>query len=119
MKSHEYVIVENDEGTCGITKYAADKIGDIAFVSLPTKGESIENGVKVAEIESVKSCEEIKSPVSGTITDVNNPLEEEYHLISEYPEERGWIWKMNLNNKEELKDLMDEDRYKEYLSTLE
>lgn len=112
--SHEYIDVKKDEGTCGITNHAADKMGDIVYVALPHlsqlgEGEIVDKGESIAEIESVKTCEEIKSPVSGTITDINVSLGDNCELISTDSEGKGWMWKMTLNNKEELKDLMDKE----------
>ena len=118
--SHEYINVDNNVGTCGITKYAADKVDEVIYATLPDlsdigEGETVEKGETVAEIETIKSCEEIKSPVSGTITDINVSLEDNYHLISTDPEGSGWVWKMDLNNIAELNDLMNEEEYKKYL----
>ena len=114
-KDHEWIKVNGDEGVVGITSYASEQLGDIVFVELPEKGNSFDQGKDVAVIESVKAASEIYSPASGEIYETNSSLEEKPEIINEDPLERGWLYKVIIKNKDELKNLMSEEEYKKLI----
>ncbi|MDN5343393.1 glycine cleavage system protein GcvH [Oceanotoga sp. DSM 15011] len=108
-ESHEYVIVEGNVGTVGISVGAADELGDITYVDLPEVGKEIKKGDAVCSVESVKSAGDIYSPVSGKIIEVNSDLEDAPEKINEDAEGEGWIYKIELSDESELDSLKDED----------
>ena len=110
-KDHEWIKVNGIEGVVGITPYASEQLGDIVFVELPQKGISFEQGKDVAVIESVKAASEIYSPASGEIIETNALLEENPELIYADPLNAGWLYKIKILNKEDLKNLMNEEDY--------
>ena len=114
-KDHEWIKVNGDKGVVGITSYASEQLGDIVFVELPEKGNSFDQGKDVAVIESVKAASEIYSPASGEIFETNSSLEEKPEIINEDPQERGWLYKITIKNKDELKNLMSEEEYKKLI----
>lgn len=118
-KDHEWLRVEGDEGTMGITDYAQKALGDVVFVDLPEPGTAVETGGEVATIESVKAASEVYAPVAGTISAVNEALNDAPETVNQDPEGEGWILKLNLTDRAALDGLMDGDRYKAYLDTLE
>ena len=117
-KEHEWVKVENEFCYVGISKYAQDQLGDIVFVELPEKSTVLVAGDEGAVVESVKAASEIYSPVSGTVVEVNEKLISNPQIINNDPENEGWIWKMQLNNKNELNSLLEEKSYLTYLSEI-
>jgi glycine cleavage system H protein len=110
-KDHEWIKVNGIEGIVGITPYASEQLGDIVFVELPQKGISFEQGKDVAVIESVKAASEIYSPASGEIIETNALLEENPEIINDDPLNAGWLYKIKIMNKEDLKNLMNEEDY--------
>ncbi|MDA9623254.1 glycine cleavage system protein GcvH [Rhodobiaceae bacterium] len=110
-KDHEWIKVNGSEGLVGITPYASEQLGDIVFVELPQKGISFGQGKDVAVIESVKAASEIYSPASGEIIETNPSLEENPEIINDDPLESGWLYKIKILNKDELKNLMSEEEY--------
>lgn len=110
-KDHELIKVNGIEGMVGITPYASEQLGDIVFVELPQKGISFEQGKDVAVIESVKAASEIYSPASGEIIETNALLEENPEIINDDPLNAGWLYKIKIMNKEDLKNLMNEEDY--------
>ena len=110
-KDHEWIKVNGIEGVVGITPYASEQLGDIVFVELPQKGISFEQGKDVAVIESVKAASEIYSPASGEIIETNALLEENPEIINDDPLNAGWLYKIKIMNKEDLKNLMNEEDY--------
>ena len=110
-KDHEWIKVNGIEGVVGITSYASEQLGDIVFVELPQKGISFEQGKDVAVIESVKAASEIYSPASGEIIETNALLEENPEIINDDPLNAGWLYKIKILNKEDLKNLMNEEDY--------
>jgi len=110
-KDHEWIKVDGGEGLVGITSYASEQLGDIVFVELPQKGISFDQGKDVAVIESVKAASEIYSPASGEIIETNSSLEENPEIINDDPLVAGWLYKIQIINKEELKNLMNEEEY--------
>jgi len=113
--THEWILIDDGVGTVGITDYAQDKLGDIVYVELPQEGVEVSRGDKVGEIESVKTVAEIFSPVSGKIIEVNKALEDKPEIINEDPYNDGWIYKIELTNKEETNTLLDSAKYKELI----
>ena len=110
-KDHEWIKVDGGEGLVGITSYASEQLGDIVFVELPQKGISFDQGKDVAVIESVKATSEIYSAASGEIIETNSSLEENPEIINDDPLVAGWLYKIKIINKEELKNLMNEEEY--------
>ncbi|MBU7043164.1 MAG: glycine cleavage system protein GcvH [Theionarchaea archaeon] len=115
-KDHEWVDVENGTGKIGISQYAAEELGDIAYIELPKLGSVTQHG-KLCEIESVKAVSDIFSPVSGEITAVNNELTDSPERINEDPY-GSWICTITLADKEELKTLMTAETYSQFLTSL-
>ncbi len=110
-EDHEYVRVEGEAGTVGISVFAQDQLGDIVFVELPAVGAELKKGDEAAVVESVKAASEIYSPVSGKITEVNEKLGDDPGLVNSAPETDGWIYKIALSDTSELDGLMDEAAY--------
>ena len=104
-KTYEYILVDVDKGTIGISKEACDKLGDIYLVDLPEIGKEVKKGEEVGVIESVKAASDIYAPVSGKIIAINDLLVEKPGLISEDPLNKGWIFKIELRDKSELGEL--------------
>lgn len=117
-EDHEWVRVEGDTATIGITQYAAEQLGDVVFVELPEIGKVIAKGTEAAVVESVKAAGEINAPVSGTVSAVNGALEDAPQTVNEAPEGDGWIVKMTVTDSSELASLMDEAAYKAFVATL-
>jgi glycine cleavage system H protein len=117
-EDHEWVRVEGDTATIGITQYAAEQLGDVVFVDLPEIGRQVAKGTEAAVVESVKAAGEINAPVSGTVSEVNGALEGAPQTVNEAPEGDGWIVKMTITDTGELASLMDEAAYKEFVATL-
>jgi glycine cleavage system H protein len=115
---HEWIEVEGDIATCGITDYAQGQLGDIVFVELPEVGAMIEQGKDAAVVESVKAASDVYAPITGEITEVNPALEEDPALVNSAPEDGGWFFKMTIADPGELDGLMDEDGYKAFLEGL-
>ncbi len=117
-EDHEWVRVEGDTATIGITQYAAEQLGDVVFVELPEIGKVVAKGSEAAVVESVKAAGEINAPVSGTVSAVNGALEDAPQTVNEAPQGDGWIVKMTVTGTNELASLMDEAAYKAFLATL-
>jgi len=117
-KEHEWISLEGDVATIGITNHAAHELGDITFVELPTIGNQASAGEVLTVVESVKAASDVFSPVSGTICEVNQELEDNPALVNESPEEEGWICKIKNIDSSELDDLMEESKYLAYVKTL-
>ncbi len=111
-KTHEWIMQEGNIGTVGVTEYAQKELGDIVYVELPKLQSKINLGDDVAVLESTKAAADIYSPVSGTIIEVNQELVQNAGLINTSPEKQGWIFKIELANIDELKNLMNEAEYK-------
>lgn len=110
--SHEWAREEaNDTVVIGISDYAQEKLGDVVFVELPEEGEEFGAGDPVAVVESVKAASDIYTPVTGTIVEVNGSLEESPEQVNEDAYENGWLFKVKMNDPEEINDLMDADSY--------
>ncbi|MCF7886590.1 MAG: glycine cleavage system protein GcvH [Candidatus Marinimicrobia bacterium] len=110
-KEHEWIKVEDETGTIGITDYAQEELGDIVFVELPEEGEEVSKGDPIGTIEAVKTVSDIYSPVSGEVIEINNSLEDEAEKINEDPFGEGWIVKLKLNDKSEVDELLSAQEY--------
>lgn len=117
-KDHEWVRVDGDAATVGITDYAQGQLGDVVFVELPEPGRELTQGGEAAVVESVKAASEVYSPVSGTVTEGNAALLDTPALVNESAQNEGWFFKLTLSNAAELDSLMDEAAYQEYVASL-
>jgi len=115
---HEWIDVEDDVATVGITDYAQGQLGDIVFVELPEVGALIEQGKDAAVVESVKAASDVYAPITGEVTETNAALEEDPALVNSAPEDAGWFFKMTIADPGELDKLMDEDGYKAFVESL-
>jgi len=115
---HEWLEVEGDIATVGITDYAQGQLGDIVFVELPETGAMIEQGKDAAVVESVKAASDVYAPITGEVTETNSALEEDPALVNSDPEGDGWFFKMTIAAPAELDKLMDEDSYKAFVEGL-
>ena len=118
-KQHEWVFVEKDTATIGITDYAQQQLGDVVYVEIPEIGTELVKEESFSVIESVKAASDIYSPVSGEVVEVNAELEDHPEYINQSPYEKGWIIKTKLKDKSELNDLMNSKIYQEFLKTEE
>ena len=113
-KNDEWIKVEGDIGTVGITDYAQDKLGDIVYLEEIEKGKKIKAGETLTTIESVKAASDIYAPVSGEVIGVNSEVIKEPSIINKDPYGKGWIAKIKIENPEELKELMKAEEYSNY-----
>lgn len=117
-KDHEYIRVEGDVGTVGITDYAQQQLGDVVFVDLPAVGKAVEQGAEAAVVESVKAASEIYAPVSGAVVEVNAAIADNPAKVNEAAMTDGWFLKIRLTDKAQVEKLMTEAEYADYLKTL-
>jgi glycine cleavage system H protein len=117
-KEHEWVLVDGDTATVGISPYAQEQLGDVVFVELPEIGKKIEKGKEMAVVESVKAASEVYAPIGGEVLEVNNVLTDAPATVNEDALGKGWFAKIKLANKGELDGLMDEAAYKAYVDGL-
>lgn len=117
-QDHEWIEVDGDTGTVGITDYAQGQLGDITFVELPAAGQSVMRGDSVSVVDSVKAASDVYSPVSGEVTDVNEALTDAPELVNSDAEVGGWLFRVRLSDPGELGKLMDEAAYKDYVAGL-
>ena len=115
---HEWIDVEGDSATVGITDYAQEQLGDIVFVELPDVGTMLDKGGDAAVVESVKAASDVYAPISGEVTEGNSALEDEPALVNSSPEEEGWFFRMTIGDSAELEGLMDEKSYKAFVDNL-
>lgn len=113
-KEHEWVRVEGDGGTVGISDFAQGQLGDVVFVEVPEAGRAVSKGDEAAVVESVKAASEVYAPVSGTVTEGNQALADEPSLVNTDPQGDGWFFKLTLSDAGELDGLMNEEQYKAY-----
>ena len=114
-KEHEWIILQNEVATVGITNYAQESLGDIVFIELPEIGKSIKIGDQAGVVESVKAASELYSPVSGKVIEINHELVKNPQLLNSDPENSGWYMKLKIDNTEELNHLMNFNQYKELI----
>lgn len=115
---HEWIDLEGDTATVGITDFAQGQLGDIVFVELPDVGTMVEKGKDAAVVESVKAASDVYAPLSGEVVEVNDSLEDDPALVNSSPEEDGWFFKMTVSDKSELDGLMDDKAYKSFCDGL-
>ncbi|MBK5260023.1 MAG: glycine cleavage system protein GcvH [Thermoanaerobaculia bacterium] len=114
-KSHEYIHVEGDMATIGITDYAQKELGDVVFVELPQVGAQLDAGDELGSIESVKAVSELFAPVTCEVVEVNESLVDKPELVNTDPYGDGWMIKVKISNVEEPDDLMSAEEYEEYV----
>jgi glycine cleavage system H protein len=117
-KDHEWIRVEGDTATVGISNHAQEALGDIVFAEVPEAGRQVSKGQEAAVVESVKAASDVYAPVSGEVVEGNAAVADDPSLINSDPEGEGWFFKLKLANPAELDGLMDEAAYREFLATL-
>ncbi len=117
-KDHEYIRIEGDVGTVGISDYAQSQLGDVVFVELPAVGKALAKGGEAAVVESVKAASEVYAPVSGEVVEVNGELEAAPGTVNEDPAGKGWFLKIRIKDAGELDALMNEAEYQDYVKSL-
>lgn len=117
-QDHEWIKIDGDIATIGISDYAAKALGDVVFVELPDVGAEVDAGGEIAVVESVKAASEVYAPVAGEITEVNADLEGAPETVNAAPTEGGWFVKMKVADTGALDDMMDEAAYKDYCGRL-
>lgn len=115
---HEWIEVDGDVATVGITDYAQGQLGDIVFVELPAVGTAITKGKDAAVVESVKAASDVYAPIDGEVTETNGALEEDPALVNTAPEGEGWFFKMTIADAGQLEGLMDAAAYKAFVESL-
>ena len=113
-KQHEWISVEGDVATVGITKHAAEMLGDVVFVELPEKGKSVEKDGQTGVVESTKAASDIYTPISGEIDETNQPIADDPSLVNKDPEGKSWFFKIKIKNKSELNELMNKADYEKF-----
>ena len=116
-KEHEWVLVEGDTGTIGITFHAQNELGDIVYVDLPKPGAVVEQGKPLGSVESVKAVSDIYAPVSGEVADVNTALADKPELLNDDPHGAAWLVKVKLSKPEQVKDLLTAGDYQSYVGS--
>lgn len=117
-KEHEWIRVEGDTATVGISNHAQEQLGDIVFAEVPDAGRRVAKGQEAAVVESVKAASDVYAPVSGEVLEGNPALADDPALINSDPEGQGWFFKLKLDDPSELDGLMDEGAYRDFLGTL-
>jgi glycine cleavage system H protein len=117
-EEHEWIEVEGETATIGITDYAQQQLGDIVFVEVPAAGTQLAKGKEAAVVESVKAASDVFAPVSGTVTEGNPALEDDPALVNTAPESDGWFFKLTIADQGELEGLLDEAKYKDFVASL-
>jgi glycine cleavage system H protein len=118
-KDHEWIRLDGDVATVGITEHAQSQLGDIVYVELPEIGRKVERGGDAAVVESVKAASDVYAPASGEVVAVNQALDGAPGSINEEAEGKGWFFRLKLSVPDELNELMTDQQYKEFLATLE
>jgi glycine cleavage system H protein len=117
-KEHEWVRVEGDTATVGISNHAQEQLGDIVFAEVPEVGRRVIKGQEAAVVESVKAASDVYAPVSGEVIEGNQAVVDDPALINSDPEGQGWFFRLKLDNPSEFDGLMDESAYREWVKTL-
>ena len=115
---HEWISIDGEIGTVGISEYAQVQLGDVVFIEVPEIGTIYKKGQEAAVVESVKAASEVYAPVDGEIVEVNNGLEEDPSIVNSDAEGKGWFYKIKVNNLSDLDGLMDEEAYKLFVEAL-
>ncbi|PIT68867.1 glycine cleavage system protein GcvH [Bartonella tribocorum] len=111
-QDHEWLSVEGQVVTVGVTHYAQEQLGDLVFVDLPQSGTKLSKGEAAAVVESVKAASDVYSPLDGEVVEINEALADNPALVNQKAETEGWLWKMTLQDETQLEELLDEDAYK-------
>jgi glycine cleavage system H protein len=117
-KDHEWVVLEGDVATIGITAYAAEQLGDVVFVEVPDAGKSVKKGDGLAVVESVKAASDVYAPISGEVIEGNGALSDAPETVNAEPESAGWFAKVKVADASEFEGLMDRAAYEDFLGTL-
>jgi len=117
-KEHEWIRVEGDTATIGISGHAQEQLGDVVFAEVPEAGRRVSKGQEAAVVESVKAASDVYAPVSGEVIEGNQAVADDPSLVNSDPEGDGWFFKLKLDNAGELEGLMDESAYREWVNTL-
>ncbi len=117
-KEHEWVRVEGDSATVGITDFAQGQLGDVVFVEVPEAGRTVSQGGEAAVVESVKAASDVYAPVSGEVTEGNQAVVDEPSLVNSDPEGEGWFFKLRLSDNGELNGLMNAEQYRSWCESL-
>jgi glycine cleavage system H protein len=117
-KEHEWVRVEGDTATVGITNHAQEQLGDIVFAEVPEAGKQLSKGQDAAVVESVKAASDVYAPVSGEVVEGNQAVADDPALVNSDPEGEGWFFKVKLSDASELDGLMDEAAYRDFVASL-
>jgi len=115
-KDHEWLRIEGDIATVGITQHAQEQLGDLVFVELPQKGASFEQGAPAAVVESVKAASDVYAPVGGEIVEVNQGIVDEPALVNSDPMGKGWFVKIKIADKSQIESLLDEQGYQSLIA---
>ena len=114
-KKHEWVELDGDIATIGITKHATEQLGDIVFTEVPDAGKAFEAGGEAAVVESVKAASDVYSPISGEVTENNQAIVSDPSLVNQDPEGNGWFFKVKVANADQINELMTKDEYDKFL----
>jgi glycine cleavage system H protein len=117
-KEHEWIRVDGDTATIGISNHAQEQLGDIVFAEVPQAGRRVSKGQEAAVVESVKAASDVYAPVSGEVIEGNQAIADDPALINKDPEGEGWFFKLKLDNPAEIEGLMDEPAYRDWVKTL-
>jgi glycine cleavage system H protein len=117
-KDHEWVELDGDVATVGITAYAAEQLGDVVFVEVPDVGKALKQGESLAVVESVKAASDVYAPISGEVVEANTELGDAPETVNALPETGGWFAKIKVSDPSQVEALMDRDAYETYLGTL-
>ncbi len=117
-EDHEWIVVEDDIGTVGISEYAQEQLGDVVYVEVPEAGTLVAKGDEIGVVESVKAASELYSPVTGEVVDGNAALGEAPETVNADPLGAGWFFKIRLSDPGELDEMMDEEAYKALVDSL-
>jgi len=115
-KKHEWVELDGDIATIGITKHATEQLGDIVFTEVPDAGKAFEAGGEAAVVESVKAASDVYSPISGEVTENNQTIVSDPSLVNQDPEGKGWFFKVKVTNADQINELMTKDEYDKFLT---
>ena len=117
-REHEWIRVDGDTATIGISDHAQEQLGDVVFAEVPEAGRRVSKGQEAAVVESVKAASDVYAPVSGEVIEGNQAVADDPSLVNSDPEGQGWFFKLKLDNPGELDGLMDENAYREWVKTL-
>ena len=115
-KDHEWLRINGDIATIGITPYAQEQLGDLVFVELPTAGRALERGAEAAVVESVKAASDVYAPISGEVVEVNDVVVSKPGLVNSDPMGEGWLFKLRIANNSEIEGLMNEEMYQSLIA---